>query len=166
MKIAYPKYALLTIMLSISILFAACSVTKHTAQQNSASQFTISPKAININQIFTIKVPGVHPSSLSIRDPTGIWHVVHDSREKVFILPKDEYVKARKIDISPTKLMGINWTDGKKTEGLVFRLPGEYLIYTHISWLKKMAKNSYSIARYFNATLESPRWRLGLNLNP
>ncbi len=116
-------------MLSISILFAACSVTNHTAQQNNSSQFTISPKEININQIFTIRVPELHPSSMSIRNPVGVWYVVHDSGEKVFILPEDEYVKARRIDISPSKLMGISWADGKKVEGLVFGLPGEYLIY-------------------------------------
>lgn len=116
-------------MLSISILFAACSATNHTTQQNNPLQLTISPQEINIDQIFTIRVPELHPSSISIRDPMGIWHVVHNSEEKIFILPEHEYVKARKIDITPSKLMGISWINGKKLEGLVFGLSGEYLIY-------------------------------------
>ena len=59
----------------------------------------------------------------------GVWHVVHDSGEKVFILPEDEYVKARRIDVTPSKLTGISWINGKRFDGLVFGLPGEYLIY-------------------------------------
>ena len=66
---------------------------------------------------------------MSIRDPQGVWHVVHDSDENIFILPEDEYAKARRIEISPSKLIGISWIEGKKVEGSVFSQPGEYLIY-------------------------------------
>ena len=120
---------MLTLALSISFSFTACSVTKHPPTQGNPSQFTISPNEISTNQAFTITIPDLHPSSMSIRDPKGTWHVIHNSGENIFILPQEEYVKARKIEISPSELTGITWIEGKKVEGLVFSLPGEYLIY-------------------------------------
>jgi len=91
--------------------------------------FAITPDKITLTQKFQILLPKQHPSKMSIRDPGGIWHWVQDAEERITLMPDAEFRKATRIVVDTGKLHGLSWIDGRKSSGLVFRRPGEYLIY-------------------------------------
>ncbi len=92
-------------------------------------KFSVVPSEISHDQKFTITLPREHPSKMSIRDPKGVWHWVHNVEEEIYFLPSVEFEEATKFIISPSKIRGVSWINGKKVDSLIFNYPGEYLVY-------------------------------------
>ncbi len=128
MILSNPMFKIITCL--IGILLSSCTATVDDITSNDTpGVFSIIPKEISLEKIFSINIPERHPSKISVRTPSNEWYVIHDLSEKVFVLPAEEYISTKRIDILPSHLMGVTWKDGKRVVGMVFSRPGEYLIY-------------------------------------
>jgi len=106
-----------------------CGSALSVAPQQVYSVFAITPDKISLNRKFHVFLPKLHPAKMSIRDPDGTWHWIQDAEEKITFMPDTEFREATNIVIDSATLQGVSWVDGRKSSGLVFRRPGEYLIY-------------------------------------
>ncbi len=118
-------------LLLISVLVASCTIVNNGPVhiEGEKISFGAIPKEIVFGNTFTIILPESRPSGMSIRDPIGVWYIIHDPNEGIFHLKESEYSTSGSLEISTTLIKGVIWKDGKKTDARVFTVPGEYIIY-------------------------------------
>ena len=105
--------------------------------------FSISADQVSTHGTITLTLPAKHPSKLSIRDPDGVWHLIHDNDEQVMLA---NFEISASVTIAVSNLTGVSWANGKKIEGLVFKKPGGYLIYLADN-LETEPENTFSLSR-------------------
>ena len=118
-----------TVIISAIWLLAGCAVHSEHPEPQSNKVFSISTGNVKAQDTIVINLPDKHPSKLSIQDPEGIWHLVHDNDEKVLLMDSAAFERLTSIELDVSKLRGISWINGERLEGRVFNITGEYLIY-------------------------------------
>jgi len=119
-------FILLTLFLAFSL---GCSGSQPKLGGELGAQFAVSPTKASLGQKITVTLPQDHPLKMSIRDPKGVWHWVHEPEENILFLPYSDLKSTTQITLLTSKLRGVSWDNGKKVAGLVFNQPGEYLLY-------------------------------------
>lgn len=97
--------------------------------------------------VIEISLPNERPKNLAIKDPDGQWFVLQDEAESIESFPQSTFdtVKIMKLDMK--EVMGTVWRDGVKSEELVFKESGKYLIY-FANNLETEPENTFSFQSY------------------
>ena len=96
---------------------------------NHSTLIKVSPGVVTAKDIITITFPRKHPTKMSIRSPGGGWYSVHETPEKIYLLPASQFSRATLVRKKVSEIKGVIWVNGKRSIAPVFTEPGEYLIY-------------------------------------
>ena len=89
----------------------------------------LSTQQVRSSDKLTLRFPQKHPSRLAIKDPKGIYFILHDEGIITRLMSHQKFMQATSLSMQVSEISGVTWINGKQTEKQVFSVPGEYMIY-------------------------------------
>lgn len=132
---------MIAFLLSIVLLVSSCALNSGPRK----NEFSVDRGAGNE---LIVTLPQPHPSSFSIRDPNGVWFVIQNAKENIFLLSQRKFDRAKKLTIDPYRLSGTTSTDGEVSQEPVFSVSGEYLFY-FADHLTEKSQNTYTLSSLY-----------------
>ena len=113
-----------------------------------ARTFYIEEEALD-KGLLRIFLPEKTPKNLSIQTPKGEWFVLQDYEESIETMPQIRFESVEIMEFHIEKLKGVTWRNSKKTTDLIFKIPGNYLIYFADN-LETEPENTFSLQGVIN----------------
>lgn len=81
------------------------------------------------NGILRIFLPEEVPKKLAIQTPKGEWFILQEAEEAIEIMPQARFESVNIMEFKIDKLIGTTWRESRRVTELVFKYPGNYLVY-------------------------------------
>jgi len=127
------KNTLINISIHILLVFMLASCTQED-KSNYSNNEKITGLSLSSNQVTTsdtlvLTFPQKHPARLAIKDPKDRYFILHDEALNTPLMSHKQYMQTTTLSIKVSKITGVTWINGKRTNKQVFSVPGEYMIY-------------------------------------
>jgi len=145
MKIIIKTLALLFLLLTHS----GCAEVNLTTLENSgtAENFAVSPKELTQKDVIKINLPTIRPKNLAIVAPNGQWFIIQDASSNILMMPQEDFMQIKLLNLPIRNTTGFTWIGGKKTEQVIFKESGEYRVYLADN-LETEAENTFNFSAY------------------
>jgi len=117
------------------IVFTCLSAIVSCSLSSNSEQSAYKPNIFAVEEgalskgILRIYLPEEAPKNLAIQTPSGEWFVLQESEESIEIMPQARFESLKIMEFKIEKLKGVTWRESKRVTELVFKYPGDYLVY-------------------------------------
>lgn len=117
------------IIFTCLFIMTSCTQLNDSSNNKPASKTLFIDNKELINGTLLIHLAENKPKCLAIQTPDSEWFVLQDNKDSIEIMPQQQFDSAVKFKFNIQTLSGTTWRDAKKTVDIIFRSPGNYLVY-------------------------------------